>query len=88
MSDELKELKEVNQRVTRIETRLLNLGTKMGYDLKEEDHVHVDVEKCTVTIDVMDVTVSSVVNKARQAGLHGKRITVEYKGQTVAIFKV
>ena len=83
------ELKEIVQRTTRIETRLCALGDKLGFDLKDEETmVHVNAADCTVTIDAMDVTVSSVVNKARQAGLHGKRVTVEYQGQTIATFKV
>jgi len=70
------EMKEVIDRVRRIETRLMTLGAKLGHNLKDEDGVHVDPETGDVDIDHMDISVSSIVRMCRQAGVHGRKVTV------------
>lgn len=80
---------EILQRVTRVETRLMSLGNRMGFNLKDEEGVHVSVPTLTVDIDSMDVSVSAIILTARRMGLHGKKLTVTHRGEIVATqFKV
>ena len=71
-------VQEILDRVRRTETRLMSLGNRLGFDLKDEAGVHVYLEQRLVDLDSMDVSVSSVVRLARRAGLLGK-ITVSYR---------
>ena len=80
---------ETLQRVTRIETRLMSLGNRLGFNLKDEEGVHVFPASLIVEIDSMDVSVSAIILMARRSGLHGKKVTVTHKGDVVATnFKV
>lgn len=80
---------ETLQRVTRIETRLMSLGNRMGFNLKDEEGVHVHPHTLSVEIDSMDVSVSAIIQMARRRGLHGKKLTIYHRGEAVATnFKV
>ena len=75
--------REMIDRVRRIETRLMTLGDKLGFNLKEEDGIRAVRESATVYIDSMDVSVSAVVRAARREGLHGHKIAVAFDGKVV-----
>jgi hypothetical protein len=64
------------QRVTRLETRLMVLAAKLGFDLKDEDYIYVDAVNRNVHLKSMDVAFTSVIKAARRAGLHGGRVDV------------
>lgn len=81
---DLRILDEIKKRVIRTETRVMALGTKLGYDLKDEEEVTVVVESESVYIAVLDVSMSTIINRARQAGLHGRTVAVCYDGKVVA----
>lgn len=80
--------KEGVQRVTRVETRLMSLATKMGFDLKDHEDIRVDVEYAEVHIATLDVAYTSVINAARKAGMHGRKIGVWYEKMLIAEMRV
>ena len=84
MADQDKVLDEIRKRVIRTETRVMALGSKLGYDLKDEDEVTVMVESKSAYIAVMDVAYTTVVNRCRRAGLHGEKVKVFHNGALVA----
>ncbi|HEX6826696.1 MAG TPA: hypothetical protein VF077_10315 [Nitrospiraceae bacterium] len=93
MSERVMSKDEVEQelldRTRRIETRLMSLGNRLGFNLKDEEGVHVNAATLTVDLDSMDVSVSAVILIARRAGLHGKKVTVVHRNEVVATnFKV
>lgn len=75
---------ETLQRVTRLETRLMSLGGKLGFDLKDDEDIVVDPVLRTVVLRTLDVPYTSVIRKGRQAGLHGQRVTVLWEGKIIA----
>lgn len=77
-------MREILQRVTRTETRVMSLGSKLGYDLKDEEDIEVDKSAGIVTIKTLDVAYTSVIKAARRAGLHGKRVYVMFDGESIA----
>lgn len=79
-------LQELLQRVVRVETRMMSLGTKLGFDLKDEEYIEVypaATPPCVV-LQTLDVPYTSVIKAARRAGLHGKKITVYFDEQFIA----
>jgi len=67
---------ETLQRVIRTETRLMTLGAKLGFDLKDDDYIDVDPDTLTVVLQSMDVAYTSVIRACRRAGLHTKKVKV------------
>jgi hypothetical protein len=77
-------LDETLQRLIRTETRLMTLGSKMGFELKEDEDITVNTVDKTVVLQTLDVPFTSVIKMCRRVGLHGKKITVFYDGERVA----
>jgi hypothetical protein len=75
---------ETLQRVVRIETRLMALGGKLGFDLKDDEDIAVDVERRVVTLQTLDVPYTSVIRKCRQQGLHGQHVVVYWNDKLIA----
>ena len=79
---------ETLQRVIRTETRLMTLGTKLGFDLKAEEDIEVNVEEKYLVLRSLDVAYTSVIKAARRAGLHKQKVCVYYDGELVAEMRV
>lgn len=75
---------ETLQRVIRTETRLVTLGTKLGYDLKDDEYIEVVVPSKAIYLATLDVPYTSVIRAARRAGLHGHKVTVHFNGALIA----
>jgi hypothetical protein len=67
---------ETLQRVIRTETRLMTLGAKLGFDLKDDEYIDVHPETLMVVLKSMDVAYTSVIRACRRAGLHTKKVKV------------
>lgn len=85
-------LDEIRQRVIRVETRLLVLGTKLGFDLKDDEYIEVLQDAGTIrtegmpviVLKTLDVPYTSVIRAARRAGLHKRKVRVYYDGDLIA----
>ena len=75
---------EVRQRVIRLETRLMVLGTKLGFDLKDDEDITVDFNNKLVFLQTLDVPYTSVIRACRRAGLHKQKVQVYFKDEFVA----
>jgi len=80
-------LNEIRQRVTRIETRLIVLGRKLGIKLVNDDaDVLVVADSRSVYIAHLDIALTTIVNKCRAAGLRETLpVSVFYNGRLVAM---
>ena len=83
-------LNEIRQRVTRIETRLIVLGRKLGVKLVNDDaDVQVVVDSRSVYIAHLDIALTTIINKCRAAGLFGPSpVRAYYNGRLVALVEV
>jgi hypothetical protein len=72
------------QRIIRTETRLMTLGTKLGFDLKDDEDITVVGESKSVYLASLDVPYTSVIKAARRAGLHKQKVSVFFNGALVA----
>lgn len=72
------------QRIIRTETRLMTLGTKLGFDLKDDEDITVVEESKSVYLASLDVPYTSVIKAARRAGLHKQKVSVFFNGALVA----
>jgi len=78
-------LDEVRQRVIRLETRLMVLGTRLGFDLKDDDDIAVYVsEPPHVILKTLDVPYTSVIRACRRAGLHKRKVAVYFDDELIA----
>jgi len=77
-------LEETLQRVTRTETRLMSLGLRLGFDLKDDEDIRVVVESKSLYLATLDVPYTSVIKAARRAGLHGQKVSVFFHGGMIA----
>lgn len=75
---------ETLQRVVRTETRLMTLGSKLGFDLKDDEYIEVIVESKSIYLATLDVPYTSVIKAARRAGLHKQKVSVFYNGELIA----
>lgn len=75
---------ETLQRVIRTETRLMTLGTKLGYDLKADEDIRVVPDSNSVYVATLDVPYTSVIKAARRAGLHKQKVKVFFDGEMIA----
>jgi hypothetical protein len=72
------------QRIIRTETRLMTLGTKLGFDLKDDEDISVVADSNSVYLASLDVPYTSVIKAARRAGLHKQKVSVFFNGSLVA----
>ncbi|MGF6508513.1 hypothetical protein [Paraburkholderia sp. 32] len=89
-TDEMKLLREVNQRTTRMESRMVQLGDYVGANLRTRMRVEVcrprDGERAYIEIDALDVSISRIVTVMQEMGvtddmdvyLRGKRVATIY----------
>jgi hypothetical protein len=77
-------LDEIRQRTIRLETRLMGLGTKLGFDLKDCEDIRVVPESRSVYLATLDVAYTSVIRECRRAGLHKMKVQVYYDGAMIA----
>lgn len=77
-------VEETLQRVVRTETRLMTLGSRLGFDLKDDEYIEVVVESKCIYLATLDVPYTSVIKAARRAGLHKQKVSVFYNGELIA----
>jgi len=77
-------VEETLQRVVRTETRLMTLGSRLGFDLKDDEYIEVIVESKSIYLATLDVPYTSVIKAARRAGLHKQKVSVFYNGELIA----
>lgn len=77
-------LDEIRQRTIRLETRLMVLGTKLGFDLKDDEYIEVVTESNSVYLATLDVPYTSVIRACRRAGLHKQKVHVYFDGGLIA----
>jgi hypothetical protein len=76
---------EIRQRVIRLETRLMCLGTKLGFDLKDDEYIEVMTgDPPHVILQTLDVPYTSVIKACRRAGLHRKKVAVYFNDELIA----
>jgi hypothetical protein len=76
-------LHEINQRVTRTESRIVQLGDFVGANLRAKQKIEVLQDKATgewyVQIDALDVSLSRIASALRDAGHNTGVIIIQYK---------
>lgn len=78
-------LDEIRQRTIRLETRLMVLGTKLGFDLKDDEYIEVMAGNPPhVVLQTLDVPYTSVIRACRRAGLHKQSVKVYFNDELVA----
>ena len=77
-------MEEVRQRAIRLETRLMVLGVKLGFDLKDDEYIEVDPEMRVVVLQTLDVPFTSVIRACRRVGLHRQTVGVYFKEEMIA----
>lgn len=81
-------LKEICQRVTRIESRVCRLGDLLGADLRANDKGLRLLSQTDVTVSLsttaMDVTLSQIARFLTKEGIEGKVALVYFNGVLVA----
>lgn len=87
MSNEQARLDEINQRVTRIESRIVHLGDSLGTNLRSRDRQVVlmnDDDGAWVEVDAQDISYSVIRTSLRQKGVEkGTTLSVRCKGETI-----
>jgi hypothetical protein len=82
---ENKVIDEIRQRIIRVETRLMCLGTKLGFDLKDDEYIEVYADDPPhVVLQTLDVPYTSVIKACRRAGLHRKKVAVYFNDELIA----
>lgn len=82
-------IEEILQRLTRMETRLVQLGDHTGINLRSKQRVVIhpgapDGSGAWVEIDALDVSLSRIVTELEKAGIGPGRIPVAHRGLPVA----
>lgn len=74
-------VKETLERVTRMESRVVQLGDHVGANLRAKQRIEVrhDDGETFVNIDALDVSVSRVLTELRQAGVKQGAINVYHQ---------
>jgi hypothetical protein len=87
MSAELTELKEIKQRVARMESRMVQLGDHVGANLRTKMRVdvHTDDHGTWVDVDAVDVSLSRIHTALREAGVHEGQIPINLNGVMIAM---
>lgn len=85
MTKDYEILQQILQRVVRIETRMIQLGDKLGVNLKGGGApVPVyNIEAKTVDIGAVDTALSSIINCAYTAGVREDWVEVFYRDERV-----
>lgn len=75
--------KETLERVTRMESRMVQLGDHVGANLRSKQKIDVEwIEGgARVTIDSLDVSVSRILTELRQADVHQFEVPVYHRGR-------
>jgi len=82
MTKDYEILQQILQRVVRIETRMIQLGDKLGVNLKGGGApVPVyDEANNSIVIGAVDTALSSIINCAYTAGVRENWVDIMYKG--------
>lgn len=87
-SPEMALLREVNQRTTRLESRVVQLGDFVGANLRTKMRIEVfrprDAGRPYIEIDALDVSLSRIYNVLRDMGIEGQDLDVFFNGKRVA----
>lgn len=87
MSDYIKPdreiLKEVLQRMIRVETRMMVLGQKLGHDLSDEDNISFVIPSLAVYVGALDTPLSNIIRVVHKAGVTNREVTVFFNGSRI-----
>jgi len=78
------DIKQILQRVTRIETRLVKLGEAQGIDVMQEGHapkMMYDPVSYSVLVTGLDVTLSDVLRCAEAGGVRYDWVEIVHSGK-------
>lgn len=88
MSTELEKLDEINMRMIRTESRLVQLGDYVGANLRTKMRVEVRFNGGDpvpyVVVDALDVSASRIVTALREAGVRSGDVLVYLDGKVIA----
>lgn len=80
-------MSELLDRVIRIESRLVKLADALGVNVRSRDKITVENrggKDVDVRISAMDVSISSVINACKEAGISGILVNVYHGDELVA----
>lgn len=86
MKIEQEKLNEINQRVTRLESRLVQLGDHVGANLRTRMRIelHKDEHGAWVDVDALDVSMSRILNELQRLGVEkDTHLPVKCNGGTI-----
>jgi len=83
---ELALLQEINQRVTRTESRMVQLGDFVGTNLRVRMRVAVRKQEGAVwvEVDALDTSISRIYTELREHGIAGMAVPVRLDGKDIA----
>lgn len=83
----MKLLREVNQRTTRTESRMVQLGDHVGANLRLRMRTDVkrDGKSVWVEVDALDVSISRIVTALQERGIREGQISVALNGRQIMI---
>lgn len=80
-------LQEVADRVTRTESRIVQLGDHVGANLRQKQRIAIRVGASGFTeveIDALDVSISRVMTELKSHGVRASAVSVRHEGRIVA----
>lgn len=81
-------LKEIQQRVTRIESRICRLGDALDVPLRSTSKglklISAGPTAATVEAPALDVALSEIVRFLTELGIQGKVVSIKYQGAVIA----
>lgn len=82
-------LKEIRDRIVRLESRMVQLGDHVGANLrtKQKIEIHPADTGVWVDIDSLDVSLSRIVTELQQRGLETKGVVIRLHGADVAALR-
>jgi len=87
MELEMKKLEEINMRMIRTESRLVQLGDHVGANLRTKMRIEVffkEDKQPYVEVDALDVSMSRVVTSLHEAGVRIGAVPVYLNGELLA----
>lgn len=86
MATEMEILLEINQRATRLESRMVQLGDHVGANLRTKMRVDVQREggRVWVDVDAVDVSLSRIHTALREASVHTGEVEIMLGGVVIA----